>query len=78
MVTRKIWDLVSISPRQITINIDYYPSVQSGENKYRITATKNKFQIQQLEGLATGEMVEIIFAEDSTPEPANRFQFPVK
>jgi hypothetical protein len=39
--------------------------VSTGKYTYEVTATKNKFQIQQLSGPAAGEMVEIIFEPET-------------
>ena len=39
--------------------------VKKDGKKYRITATKNKFHIEQLEGPEKGQYAELIFDEDS-------------
>jgi len=38
--------------------------VKSGNKEYKITATKNKFLIEQVKGPQAGEMAEIIFAPE--------------
>ncbi len=38
--------------------------VRSGDKEYLITATKNKFQIEQVKGPQAGEIAEIIFAPE--------------
>ena len=38
--------------------------VKSGNKEYKITATKNKFHIEQVAGLQVGKTAEIIFAPD--------------
>jgi hypothetical protein len=38
--------------------------VKSGNKEFKITATKNKFQIEQLKGPQAGETAEIIFAPE--------------
>ena len=38
--------------------------VRSGNKEYLITATKNKFQIEQIKGPQAGEIAEIIFAPE--------------
>jgi hypothetical protein len=39
--------------------------VSSGENTYEVTATKNKFEIKQINGPESGEMIEIIFEPET-------------
>ena len=38
--------------------------VKNGNNEYLITATKNKFRIEQLKGPQTGEIAEICFVPE--------------